>query len=333
LHLDLRRGTLSAIAIGAPIVIGLLSGQAGPGLVGGITGLLLTLSDTEGSLFSRLGTTAGVALGIATGGLLGAWLASVQPIFWTVFFIGIFAAGLLNQIGKGPHFAVRFGAIAFAVVAGLPDLGAVDLWYWGAAVGLSLITKLIDQLRNGPLPAGAPWPGSITAGLSHWLRFAFAYALAASAGLWIGVQSGSVRAVWTAAIVLVFMLPDIRLTYTRIVQGVTGTVLAVLTIWLLTLIDPPQAVLVGIILLFAFILPSQLPRFWLFSGLIAVIVLIAWGLASGDPTLEPVLLWERLEDTLIAATLVTAVTALFFPRQSWSSLAALFGRASGANPS
>jgi hypothetical protein len=98
--LDVRRGTLSVISIGVPIVIGLLTGQTGPGLVGGITGLLLTLSDTEGSLSSRLGTTAGVASGIAIGALLGAWLATVQPIFWTVFFIGIFAAGLLNRAGR-----------------------------------------------------------------------------------------------------------------------------------------------------------------------------------------------------------------------------------------
>src|SRR5262249_45818393 len=120
LPLDLRRGALSLVCIGAPIIVGVVSGQAGAGLVGGITGLLLALSDTEGSLASRLGTTAGVALGIGVGGLLGAWLASGQPIFWVVFFAGIFAAGLLNRVGKGPHFAVRFGAIALAVIAGLP---------------------------------------------------------------------------------------------------------------------------------------------------------------------------------------------------------------------
>ena len=56
------------------------------------------------------------------------------------------------------------------------------------------------------------------------------------------------------------------------------------------------------------------------------------GLQNGSE-LEPLLLWERLEDTLIAAALVAAVSALFFPRQSWSSLAALAGRASDANPS
>ena len=332
LHLDLRRGTLSLISIGAPIVVGVVSGQAGAGLVGGITGLLLALSDTEGSLVSRLGTTAGVALGIGVGGLLGAWLASAQPIFWVVFFVGIFAAGLLNQVGKGPHFAVRFGAIAFAVIAGLPELAPETLWYFGGTVALCLVAKLIDQLGNGPLPDGAPWPGSIEASLSHWLRFALAYAIAASAGLWIGVQSGSVRAVWTSAIVLVLMLPDIRLTYTRIVQGPIGTVLAALMVWLLNLAVAPQAVLVAAILLFAFILPSQLPRFWLFSGLIAAIVLMAWALASGDPTLQPLLLWERLEDTLIAAGLVSGVTLLFFPRESWSALAGLFDRARGVRP-
>jgi uncharacterized membrane protein YccC len=246
-----------------------------------------------------------------------------------VFFAGIFAAGLLNRVGKGPHFAVRFGAIAFAVIAGLPELAPETLWYFGGTVALCLVAKLVDQLGNGPLPDGAPWPGSIEASQSHWLRFALAYAIAASAGLWIGVQSGSVRAVWTAAIVLVLMLPDIRLTYTRIVEGPIGTLLAALMVWLLDLASAPQAVLVAATLLFAFILPSQLPRFWLFSGLIAAIVLMAWALASGDPTLQPLLLWERLEDTLIAAGLVSGVTLLFFPRESWSALAGLFDRARG----
>ena len=322
MKLDVRRGTLSVISIGCPIDVGLLGGHVGAGLVGGITGLLLALSDTEGSLVSRLGTTGGIALGIPVGGLLGAWLASEQPMFWIVFFVGIFAAGLLNQLGKGPHFAARFGAIAFAASARLPHLTPPLRWYVAGTIALCLIMKLIDQLSNGPLPDGPPWPGAITAPVSHWLGFALAYALAATAGLWIGVQSGSVRAVWISAIVLVFMLPDIRLTYSRIVEGVIGTVLAVLAIRVLTLIDASQAVLVGVILIFAFVLPSQL---WLFSGLIAAIVLLAWALASGDPTLEPPLLWERLEDSLIAAALAVCVTLLFFPRESWSSLAALVG--------
>jgi hypothetical protein len=78
-------------------------------------------------------------------------------------------------------------------------------------------------------------------------------------------------------------------------------------------------------LVLAFLLPSFLPRFWLFSAMVAAVVLLGWDLASTDPTLEPTLLWERLIDTLIAAGLVTAVTMLFFPKESWSSLLAVLG--------
>jgi hypothetical protein len=327
--IDLRRGILSVICIGAPIIVGLLTGQTGAGLVGGITGLLLTLSDTEGALLPRLGTTLGVALGIDAGGGLGAWLAAEHPIFWIAFFSGVFAAGLLNQVGKGPHFAVRFGAIAFAVIAGLPELSPGTLWYFAGTVGLCLMVKLIDQLVNGPLPDGPPWPGSIAASLSYWLRFALAYALAATLGLWIGVQSGSVRAVWIAAIVLVFMLPNIGITYRRIVEGVLGTALAVSLVWVVTSVTASDAVRLAAILAFAFVLPAQLPRFWLFSGLIAAVVLIAWDLAAGDPRLEPLLLVERFEDSLIAAALAFIITLLFFPRESWSAFAVLRARARG----
>jgi hypothetical protein len=311
--------------IGAPVVVGLLSDRSGPVLVASITGLLLALSDTEGPLVIRLGMTVAVAFGIAVGALLGSSLAPGEPTFWLVFFAGIFTAGLLNQIGKGPHFAVRFGAIAFAVAAGLPTMIAQAKAYWAAAVGLALVVKLIDQLVNGPLPTGAPWLGALEATRSHWLRFALAYGLAASIGLWIGVQSGSTRAVWIAAMALVMMLPNLGATYTRIVQGVTGTVLAVASIWVLTLFAPSPVVLASFILVLAFLLPSFLPRFWLFSAMVAAVVLLGWDLASTDPTLEPTLLWERLIDTLMAAGLVTALTILFFPRESWSSLLAVFG--------
>jgi len=38
--------------------------------------------------------------------------------------------------------------------------------YFAGTVALSLITKLVDQFSNGPLPPAGPWPGSITASMS-----------------------------------------------------------------------------------------------------------------------------------------------------------------------
>lgn len=87
-----RRGVLFLINIGLPILLG----ETSAALIGGITGLLLSLADTEGPLAGRLRLTLMVAGGIVVGGAMGQWLNLVRPIFWIAFFIAIFAAGLLN---------------------------------------------------------------------------------------------------------------------------------------------------------------------------------------------------------------------------------------------
>lgn len=78
--------------IGLPILLG----ETSAALIGGITGLLLSLADTEGPLAGRLRLTLMVAGGIVVGGAMGQWLNLVRPIFWIAFFIAIFAAGLLS---------------------------------------------------------------------------------------------------------------------------------------------------------------------------------------------------------------------------------------------
>jgi hypothetical protein len=133
LALEPRRGTLFLINIGVPILIGMARGESRGALIGGITGLLLSLADLEGPLAGRLRLTLMVAAGIAVGGFLGTWLKSFDAIFWIAFFLAVFAAGFLNQVGKGPHFSLRFGAISFAVVAGLPAIETLDYVYWGIA--------------------------------------------------------------------------------------------------------------------------------------------------------------------------------------------------------
>ena len=49
-----RRGVLFLINIGVPILVGVLRGETSAALIGGITGLLLSLADTEGPLAGRL---------------------------------------------------------------------------------------------------------------------------------------------------------------------------------------------------------------------------------------------------------------------------------------
>ena len=315
-----RRGTLFLINIGLPILIGMARGETSGALIGCITGLLLSLADNEGSLASRVRLTLIVAGGIAVGAFLGVWLKSFEAIFWIAFFLAVFAAGFLNQVGKGPHFSLRFGAISLAVVASFPAMSTLDYVYWGMAVLTSLASRIADHLINGPLHYAGPWLGAGSFDRWGWVRFALAYALAATIGLWIGVESASTRAVWISAITLVLMVPDVRVTYSRVLGGMIGTAFAVLVVWLVTSVGQSTLLLCTTIFLAAFPLPSQVTRFWIFSGLVAVVVLLAWELASTDPTLEPSLLWERLEDMGAGATLVSVFTALVFPAETRSLL-------------
>jgi hypothetical protein len=322
LDLEPRRGTLFVINIGLPIVVGLARGETRGALIGGITGLLLSLADQEGPLAGRLRLTLMVASGIAAGAVLGVWLKSFEAIFWIAFFLLVFAAGFLNQVGKGPHFSLRFGAISLAVVAGLPAISTVDYVYWGMAVLISLISRSADHFINGPLHFAGPWLGAGAFDRWGWVRFALAYALAATLGLWIGISTASIRAVWISAITLVLMVPDVGVTYSRVFGGMIGTAFAVCVVWLVTSLGQSTALLCATIFLAAFLLPSQVTRFWIFSGMIAVIVLLAWDLGSGDPTLEPALLWERLEDMAVGATLVLLFTAVLFRNVTGSLVSA-----------
>ncbi len=328
LTIEPRRGILFVINIGVPILVGVLLGETSAALIGGITGLLLSLADTEGPLDGRLKLTLMVAGGIVVGGALGQWLNLVRPVFWVAFFVAVFAAGLLNQLGKGPHFALRFGAISLAVVASLPEIVPQEYAYFAGTVLLCLLSRTADHLVNGPLHFAGPWLGNATFDRWGWTRFALAYALSATVGLWIGIASGNVRAVWTSAITLVLMVPEVRMTYRRVFGGLAGTALAVCTVWLVTSISHSPGLLCATILLVAFLLPSQVMRFWAFSGMIAIIVLLAWDLASDDPRLQPALLVERMEDMAIGAALVLMFTAALFPRVTADLLQSQWRKAS-----
>jgi hypothetical protein len=230
--LEPRRGLLFLTNIGLPILVGVIRGEVSGALIGGTTGLLLSIADTEGSLGGRLCLTLMVAGGIVTGALLGLWLKAVPPTFWLCFFIGVFAAGLLNQLGKGPHFALRFGAISLGVVASLPAIVPQEYVYFAYIVLLCLLSRSVDHLINGPLGFSGPWLGNATFDRFGWFRFALAYALSATMGLWIGIEAGSIRAIWTSAITLVLMVPDVGMTYRRVFGGVAGTVFAICVVWL-----------------------------------------------------------------------------------------------------
>jgi hypothetical protein len=109
------------------------------------------------------------------------------------------------------------------VVASLPTIIPQEYVYFACTVLLCLLSRSIDHVLNGCLAFSGTWLGNANFDRFGWFRFAFAYALSATAGLWIGIEAGSIRAVWTSAITLVLMVPDVGMTYRRVFGGVAGS--------------------------------------------------------------------------------------------------------------
>jgi uncharacterized membrane protein YgaE (UPF0421/DUF939 family) len=111
------------------------------------------------------------------------------------------------------------------------------------------------------------------------------------------------------------MQSDARLSYVRIVHRIAGTVVGVVAAFALTsVIDSPWLIAVAVLIL-APLIPHHLQhRYWLHTALIAVVVLLAYHLATSDPRILRGLFTERLEDVLLGAGLALIGTLLAFPR-------------------
>lgn len=311
----LRRALLFFVDIGLPFAVGALLNQPAGALLGGVTGLLFSFADDEGALLRRYKTLFMAAGGIALGGAAGAfWHGFPWPV-WVLFIAGTFASGASLGVGKAPMLAARFGAMALVVTSGAPELQFAEVAYVLLALATAAVARTADYLLAGSLPhlrGGAP------RGPDHdWMRFAFAYAGAATASLWIGTAIDPGRALWVVVTTLVVMMADARASYIRIVERVAGTALGVIAAFAITsVVHSPW--LIGLIaLIVAPLVPHHLQhRYWLHTALIALLILLAYDLATSDPRILHGLFTERLEDVLLGGTLALIGTMLAFPRRT-----------------
>lgn len=141
------------------------------------------------------------------------------------------------------------------------------------------------------------------------------YAGAATASLWLGVHLEPERALWVVVTTLVVMQSDARLSYVRIVHRIAGTVVGVVTAFALTSVLQSPWIIAAAVLILAPLIPYHLQhRYWLHTALIALVVLLAYHLATSDPRIRRGLFTERLEDVLLGAGLALVGTVLAFPR-------------------
>jgi hypothetical protein len=318
---QIRRGALFLAGIGVPVLVGIIRGEPQAALLGAVVGMVLAFADNDGPILSRLRLLAFDALAIAAGGVAGYFSRDSAAILWPVFVVMTLAVGMAARGGREPLIIGRHGAMAFTVAAAIPNFDMHEVWYLAGALGLNAAARSIDHFLYGPLPRLPAVPLQMPSGRGGWLRFALAFAGAATAALWIGGTLDPVHTIWVVTTTLVVMQPDARASYIRIVERIAGTFAGVVAAWLIIVTFHSATVICAAILVVAPLIPHHVTqRYWLHTGLIALMVLLAYDLTELNSHGISDLLIERVKDILLGCVMALVGTAVAFPREALASL-------------
>jgi hypothetical protein len=277
-----------------------------------------------GPLFSRLRFLALDALCIGVGAGLG-YFARNHAALLVPFFVGLtLGIGLAPLTGRMLPLTGRHAAMAFTVAAALPvTFNLPQAGYLFGVFLLAAAARTVDYLIAGPLPRQPAVPLQPPSGHGGWLRYALAFAGAATAALWIGQALDPTHTIWVVATTLVVMQADARLSYRRIVERIAGTFAGVAAAWVIT--GSQSIALISVcVLVVAPLIPHHLAnRYWLHTALIALMILLAYDLAEFDSESISKLLFERVIDMLLGCAIALVGTAAAFPRTAVTELDSL----------
>jgi uncharacterized membrane protein YccC len=241
------------------------------------------------------------------------------------FFVGLaLGIGLAPLTGRMLPLTGRHAAMAFTVAAALPvTFNLPQAGYLFGVFQLAAAARTVDYLIAGPLPRQPAVPLQPPSGHGGWLRYALAFAGAATAALWIGQALDPTHTIWVVATTLVVMQADARLSYRRIVERIAGTFAGVAAAWVITG-SQSIALISTCVLVVAPLIPHHLAsRYWLHTALIALMILLAYDLAEFDSESISKLLFERVIDMLLGCTIALVGTAAAFPRTAVTELDSL----------
>lgn len=277
-----------------------------------------------GPLFSRLRFLALDALCIGVGAGLG-YFARNHAALLVPFFVGLtLGIGLAPLTGRMLPLTGRHAAMAFTVAAALPvTFNLPQAGYLFGVFLLAAAARTVDYLIAGPLPRQPAVPLQPPSGHGGWLRYALAFAGAATAALWIGQALDPTHTIWVVATTLVVMQADARFSYRRIVERIAGTFAGVAAAWVIT--GSQSIALISVcVLVVAPLIPHHLAnRYWLHTALIALMILLAYDLAEFDSESISKLLFERVIDMLLGCAIALVGTAAAFPRTAVAELDSL----------
>ena len=196
-----------------------------------------------------------------------------------------------------------------------------QIWYVIGVVALNAASRVLGHLFAGPLPLQPGAPLQKPRGQCGWIRFALAFSGAAVASMWIGRTLDQVRTIWIVITTILVMLPDARASYRRIFERVSGTFAGVVAAWVITMLVHSVTVICMAILAVAPLIPHHhANRYWLHTGLIGLMVMLAYDLTLLDSQGITNLLTQRLQDIALGCAMGLIGTAVAFPRKATAAV-------------
>ena len=220
------------IAVGIPMLGGVLLGHPAAGIAGGSTALFVTMSDIGTTPRVRLGTMFAGWLAIVGGGTLGHMLGGTPNANEIVVLVSALVAGWASGAHPGIAAVTRFFAIATAASTGMhfadPDVllnmvvggataigAALAAWKWS---GIPASDNVMDW-RAGVQRAFS----GADAGVRYTLCYGAAAATALFAATWLGVSDPY----WATLVVLMVMRREGTVSIELTLQYAAGTLLGV----------------------------------------------------------------------------------------------------------
>jgi hypothetical protein len=327
------------VAVGVPLVGGVLIGHPAAAVAGGATALFVTMSDMGTTTEARLGTMFCGWLAIACGATLGHVLDTTPYGREAVVLLCALVAGWAS--GSYPAIATitRFFAVAAAAGTGMrltdPDvLASIAVGGASAFVATLLVWRSFSISRTDNL---MDWRSAVMrafAGADSGPRFAVCYAASAAVALfaatWLGVQDPY----WATLVVLMVMRREGIASLELTIHYAAGTVIGVVVAaGILHWIEQPLAlaVLATFAAAFARVGLAINPSLGYMAFSIFLLFVVNLIMVSAGKT--PQLFGARIYDVTVGCVLALAGTlAAIYPRSPDAPRVADAGVDSAASP-
>lgn len=221
-----------SLAVGVPLVGGVLLGHTAAGVAGGATALFVTMSDIGTTARIRLGTMLAGWIAIVAGGTLGHQLGGTPHGNEIVVFVSAIVAGWASGSHPGIAAVTRYFAIAAAAATGMHFADADVLL--GVAVGGAsafvaafLVWHWFDLTSEKNF---IDWRAGVRRafdGADAGVRYTLCYAMAAAIALFAASSLRETDPFWATLVVLMVMRREGLVSIELNVQYALGTLAGV----------------------------------------------------------------------------------------------------------